>query len=138
MQAFRIRLADWLETPRVRYSILAVILLNAVVLGFETSASVMARHGALLSIVDQACLAIFLVEIALKLFAQGWRFFARFWNVFDFVIIGIALVPARRVLRCCGRCASCVWCAPYRSCRVCAGWSKDLSAPCRAWLRSFC
>ena len=94
MQAFRIRLADWLETPRVRYSILAVILLNAVVLGFETSASVMVRHGALLSIVDQACLAIFLVEIALKLFAQGWRFFARFWNVFDFVIIGIALVPA--------------------------------------------
>ncbi|MEM7190917.1 MAG: ion transporter [Pseudomonadota bacterium] len=93
MQVFRARLADWLETPKVRYSILAVIILNAIILGMETSDTIMARSGALLRLLDLACLAIFVVEIALKLFANGWRFFTRFWNVFDFFIIGIALIP---------------------------------------------
>ncbi len=91
---WRERLADWLETPRVRYSILGVILLNAVILGMETSASLMAAIGPQLVLLDHACLAIFVVELALKMIAQGWRFFTRAWNNFDFVIVGIALVPA--------------------------------------------
>ncbi|MEM8842270.1 MAG: ion transporter [Pseudomonadota bacterium] len=91
---WRARLADWLETPRVRYSILGVILLNAVILGMETSASLMAAVGPQLVLIDHACLAIFVVELALKMIAQGWRFFTRSWNNFDFVIVGIALVPA--------------------------------------------
>ncbi|MEM6663932.1 MAG: ion transporter, partial [Pseudomonadota bacterium] len=94
MTAFRARLSDWLETPKVRYSILTVIILNAIILGMETSATIMAEAGGLLKTLDQICLTIFLIELAVKLFANGWRFFTRFWNVFDFFIIGIALLPA--------------------------------------------
>jgi len=94
MQSFRTRLADWLDTTPVRNAILGVILFNAVILGLETSATLMERWGTILVLLDRACLAIFVVEIALKLIAHGWRFFTRAWNIFDFLIVGISLVPA--------------------------------------------
>ncbi|MEL6768418.1 MAG: ion transporter [Pseudomonadota bacterium] len=82
------------EDARFRNFIIGVIMLNAVVLGLETSGSVMSGVGGLLIAIDTLCLAIFVVEIVLKLVAQGWRFFTRGWNLFDFVIVGISLVPA--------------------------------------------
>ncbi len=90
---FRQRLADWLEQPWVRNGIIAVILFNAVLLGMETSDVLMGRFGALIVLLDQICLAIFVVELLLKLVALGPRFFRSGWNVFDFLIVGVALVP---------------------------------------------
>ena len=84
----------WLEGAHVRNFILAVILINAVVLGLETSRPVMALAGPVIVALDQVCLAIFVAELALKLYAQGPRFFRTGWNIFDFVIVGIALVPS--------------------------------------------
>ncbi|MGV6849113.1 MAG: ion transporter [Marinibacterium sp.] len=89
----RRKVADWLARPQVGNAIIGVILVNALVLGLETSPSVNARVGGLLRFVDVVCLTIFVIEISLKLYAHGWRFFANGWNVFDFVVVGIALVP---------------------------------------------
>ena len=89
----RQNLIGWLESAYVRNGILAVILFNAVILGLETSASVMERFGPLLRGLDAICLAIFVAEIVAKLFAYGPRFFRNGWNLFDFVIVGIALLP---------------------------------------------
>ena len=83
-----------LERPIVRDGIIAVIVVNAVVLGLETSDEAMAAAGPLILGIDRACLAIFTVEIALKLVAYGRAFFRSGWNLFDAVIVGIALVPA--------------------------------------------
>ncbi len=41
-----------------------------------------------------AILAVFVVEIAARLFVHRWRFFADPWSVFDFTIVAIALVPS--------------------------------------------
>ncbi|MBT8457414.1 MAG: ion transporter [Rhodobacteraceae bacterium] len=90
---FRTNLDNWLNRPAVRNTIIGIILFNAVLLGLETSAPVMERFGSLIFALDKACLTIFVVELALKLFAQGGRFFRSGWNLFDFVIIGISLVP---------------------------------------------
>lgn len=90
----RDKVAGLLEQPWVTNFIIGVILFNAVLLGLETSDEVMAVAGPMILLLDQLCLAIFVIEIALKLFAHGWRFFRSGWNIFDFVIIGIALVPA--------------------------------------------
>lgn len=90
---FRARLAAWLEQPIIRNSIIGVILFNAVILGMETSPSIMAAAGPLILALDQACLAIFVIELVLKMVALGPRFFRVGWNIFDFVIVGIALVP---------------------------------------------
>ena len=93
-QALREQLDDWLEQPWVRNGIIGVILLNAVVLGLETSDAAMAGFGTLIRSIDLVCLGIFIAEIGLKLLARGWRFFRSGWNIFDFLIVGIALVPA--------------------------------------------
>jgi voltage-gated sodium channel len=45
-------------------------------------------------VVDNVVLGIFVIELGLKIFGQGWRFFTRAWNVFDFVIVGVSLVPS--------------------------------------------
>ena len=52
-----------------------------------------AAVGPLLVALDRACLAVYVVEIGIKLYAFGWRFFRSGWNVFDFIIVAIALVP---------------------------------------------
>lgn len=54
----------------------------------------MGAAGTIILTLDWICLAIFLIEIALKLVAHGARFFRSGWNVFDFSIVGIALMPA--------------------------------------------
>ena len=90
---FRDRLAAFLERPFVTNGIIAVILFNAVLLGMETSDELMADFGPVIRALDLACLSIFVAEIALKLVAYGPRFFRSGWNVFDFVIVGIAILP---------------------------------------------
>jgi voltage-gated sodium channel len=77
-----------------RNLILGVILFNAVILGLETSATAMALAGPLIIALDTVCLAIFVAEIGLKLFAWRLAFFRSGWNVFDFAIVAISLVPA--------------------------------------------
>ena len=95
---FRQRVAAFLDRALVRRFIIAVILFNAVVLGLETSPEAMARAGDLILFLDAVCLSIFVLEIALKLFAHRLAFFRNGWNIFDFVIVGIALLPAAQGL----------------------------------------
>jgi len=90
----RARLGEWIESPRVQKIIIALILVNAVTLGLETSPTMMERFGTVLHLLDRLILAVFVTEIAVKLTAFGWRFFRNPWNVFDFIVVGIALVPA--------------------------------------------
>jgi len=92
--SLRRAVGDWIEGPGPRRVIIALILVNAVILGLETSPSLMARFGPWLTGANQAILAVFVLEIVLKLFAFGPRFFRSGWNVFDFLVVGISLVPA--------------------------------------------
>ena len=83
------------DSPRFQHFILGVICLNAVTLGFETSAAVMqSPAGAIFKAFDAVALAIYCVELSLKMFAYRLRFFREGWNWFDLIIVGIALVPA--------------------------------------------
>jgi len=90
----RERVRALVENKRFQQFIIWVIVVNAVTLGLETSAPVMREFGGLLHAADRVMLAIFTVELALRLYAFGWRFFRDSWNVFDFVIVGISLIPA--------------------------------------------
>lgn len=91
---WRPRLAALLELPRVQHALIGLILINAVILGMETSSALMADWGGWLNIADKAILAIFVVEITLRLIAHGLRYFRDPWNVFDFSVVLIALLPA--------------------------------------------
>lgn len=78
--------------------ILSVIVFNAIILGLETDATIMARWGDLLHLLDRACLAVFVAELAIKLVACGARFWRSGWNLFDLAIVGVALVPGAQTM----------------------------------------
>lgn len=89
----REKVAVFLETSLVRNGVTAVIVFNAVLLGMETSGSIMSAIGPLVIALDTLCLTIFVLELLLKFYAQRFGFFRSGWNVFDFIIVGISLLP---------------------------------------------
>lgn len=89
----RMKLARWVESTPVQTFIVVVILLNAAILGLETSPAMMAKWGGLLVALDKACLGIFILEIGIKLYAYRGMFWKSGWNVFDVAVVGIALAP---------------------------------------------
>lgn len=90
----RQRVRHWIEQSRIQNAIIALILINAALLGLETSPTAMAAAGGLIVALDQAILAIFVVEIALRLYVYRAAFWRDPWSVFDFVVVAIALLPA--------------------------------------------
>lgn len=91
---WRLRLAAFIEAPAAQAFVVAVILLNAAVLGGETNAALMASTwGGVLVTVDRLCLAVFVAELGLKLAAYRGLFWRSGWNWFDLAVVAVALVP---------------------------------------------
>ncbi len=77
-------------------AILAVIVINAVVLGMETFEPLAARYQGAFSAANNIILGIYVVELLIRLTAFRWnpREFAKDrWNVFDFVVVVASLIP---------------------------------------------
>ncbi len=91
--SLRERVRALVQSRRFEYAVTAVIIINAIGLGLETSPMIMARYGQPVAALDRIAIAIFLVELSLKLFAYRLSFFKNGWNVFDFIIVGVALFP---------------------------------------------
>jgi voltage-gated sodium channel len=84
------------ESPKFQNFITGIILLAGVLVGLETSKTIVASYGDILHVLDKIILGIFVVEIVVKFGAEGskpWRFFYDPWNVFDFLIVGTAFLP---------------------------------------------
>lgn len=94
----RSRLKDILEKPLVQNGILVLIIVNAITLGLSTSDTITSSWGWFLFWFDDFVVSVFVVEISLKLIAYGWRFFVNPWNVFDFAIVSISLLPAKEAI----------------------------------------
>ncbi|MEP3050534.1 MAG: ion transporter [Erythrobacter sp.] len=90
----RARARTLVESRRFEGFITIVIVINAIGLGLETSPNVMEKIGWLVQRLDQIAIAIFVIELAIKLFAYRLAFFKNGWNVFDLAIVSAALVPA--------------------------------------------
>jgi voltage-gated sodium channel len=82
-----------LEHPTTERILAGLIILNALVLGLETSQPIMARHGWWLDPLDHLLLGIFVVEVLVRLAVTGRGFFRDAWNVFDFIVITLSLMP---------------------------------------------
>lgn len=90
---FREKLKELVERPIVRNTIMALVIINAALLGLSTSPWVMDRVGALIWFLDRVILIIFVLEILAKLVAYGRAFFRDGWNVFDFLVVSLGLLP---------------------------------------------
>ncbi len=94
------RLTAWCqamaEDGRFQSAVIAVIVMNAILMGLETSPHVVANYGALSAGAGVAVQTIFVVEMAIRLLASRplTRFFRDGWNVFDFSVVMVSLLPA--------------------------------------------
>jgi len=91
-------LSKLINAPLFERTIIVLIIVNALILGLETSASVRDAYGDVLVALDRVILAVFVVEIAARLVVRGWRFFRDPWSLFDLFVVAIALVPATGAL----------------------------------------
>lgn len=89
----RAKLQKIIETKWFTHLVIVAILTNAVTLGLETSRSLMEQYGDLFQAIDLAFIIFFVIELVLKLSAYRWRFFRDGWNVFDFLIVVLTLLP---------------------------------------------
>ena len=90
---WRIAWARWIESSRIQNIIIAVIIINGITLGLETSDAMMEGFGGFLKVIDRICLLVFICELIIKLTAYRFSFFRNSWNCFDFFVVTIALVP---------------------------------------------
>ena len=84
------------DSPRFQHFILGVIIVGAIVIGVETSATLTARYGAIIVAVEVLIQTIFVAEIAIRVLAYWPRpaaFFHNGWNVFDFTVVAASLLP---------------------------------------------
>jgi voltage-gated sodium channel len=90
----RERVRGWISHSTFQATIIGLILVNAVILGLETWPAAMAAAGGLLKTLDAIILAVFVVEIALRIYVHRAAFWRDPWSLFDFTVVGIALIPA--------------------------------------------
>ncbi|HEX6357994.1 ion transporter [Actinophytocola sp.] len=90
----RAKARELVERRSFQRFVIVLIVCNAVTLGLETSPRLMDSYGGLLHALDRLALAVFVAELALRFYGHGWRFFRDPWNVFDLLVVGIAVVPA--------------------------------------------
>lgn len=94
----RDKIGSIVDAPRVQKMITALVVLNAVILGLETWPPAVHHFGTPLRVIDTVILWVFVAEITAKITAHGRHFFKSGWNLFDFIIVGIALIPASGAL----------------------------------------
>jgi voltage-gated sodium channel len=71
----------------------AVIATNAVFLAVLTMPGITDETRQFAIVIDSIAMGIYAVELALRILSYGkrpWMFFTRGWNVFDFLIVGLA------------------------------------------------
>jgi len=88
------RLKSLIESRRFELIITWLIVVNAITLGLETVQAITVNYGDLLSALDHALLAIFVVELLARMVVYRTAFFRDPWRVFDLVVVGISLLPA--------------------------------------------
>ena len=85
------------DAPAFEYFIIAVIIFNGALLGVGTAPALADRYGDWIELASQIALGVFIAEALLKMFAASPRalgYFKDGWNVFDFLVIVFALIPA--------------------------------------------
>ncbi|MGB0579929.1 MAG: ion transporter [Limisphaerales bacterium] len=85
------------DDHRFELFIIGVIVLAGVLVGLETNQELVAKHGKILHAIDNLILGIFILEIVIKLIAEWPKpgdYFRNGWNVFDFCIVAVCLLPS--------------------------------------------
>lgn len=83
------------ENKWFKHSITAAIIVAAILIGLQTSPTIIRQYGFLLTLLNDFVLGIFLIEVIIKIVAEGrrpWNYFKDPWNIFDFTIVLFSLL----------------------------------------------
>ena len=97
-ESWKTKVECFIMQHSVQNFIVFLIVLNAALLGLETNPEITQTYGSILTWFDHVILGIFTLEIVLLISVRGWSFFKDPWCIFDFIVVGIALVPATEAL----------------------------------------
>jgi voltage-gated sodium channel len=95
-------LEHFLDGHKAHWIIMVLIILNAVILGLQTSETAVASFGPILDRMTHTIIWIFAFEMVLRVFAGGLRFFRKPLDLLDFVAIALSLIlnqPGFSILR---------------------------------------
>lgn len=84
----------YIEHPLFEKFIIGLILVNWITMGLETSKSIMQSFWSILLMFDKIVIAIFTIEAILKIYVYKKSYFKNWWNIFDFLIVIVSLMPA--------------------------------------------
>ena len=87
-------LKNFLESARFQNFITGIIIINSALIGLETYPEIVKDYEPIIDTFDMVILVCFTIEIALKIFIYRGKFFTNGWDVFDFIVIGISILPA--------------------------------------------
>jgi voltage-gated sodium channel len=99
MVSYREKIGNWIESEKVQLWIIGLIAFNAIMLGLQTNDYLEANFADVFDILDIVIPTIFTIEIVIKLYAFDYKFFKSGWNIFDLIIVILALIPETGVLR---------------------------------------
>ena len=92
------RLSKLVTGKNFDFFIMAMIVANAVLLGLMTSPTMDFYFGNIMYLLDRLFMAIFVLEMGLKIFALKKKFFASGWNNFDLIVVLLSSMPFMNVL----------------------------------------
>ena len=87
------KLRKLVEGKSFDFFILTIILADAFVLGLMSTEFLGFQYERVLFVLDRLFMAIFIVEMFMKIFAMRKAFFASGWNVFDLLVVVVSSVP---------------------------------------------
>lgn len=84
------------ESTLFGWFIVGVIVFAGILVGVETFPGIASEHAELIHVLNRVVLAIFTMEVILKITAEKhrpWRYFQDGWNLFDFTIVAVCFLP---------------------------------------------
>ena len=87
------KIKKFVDSHSFQNFIVTLIVLNGITMGFETSKEFMSNYGSFITFFNALVIAIFTVEIALRIYVYKLKFFKDPWSLFDFFVVAISLMP---------------------------------------------
>src|SRR4029077_485947 len=92
-RGFRAGVNGFIESTQFQIGMIGIILVNATILGLDAFPVIRESYGNTLDLADRGIIAIFVIELATKVAVNRLRFFTNGWNLFDLVVVALALAP---------------------------------------------
>jgi len=88
----------FISSKKFQNFIATLIVINGIILGLATSKQIVQEYSSILTFLDNTIIAIFTIEIILRIYVHRLSFFKDPWSLFDFFVVAISLVPANEGL----------------------------------------